>query len=205
MSGPRKVKRSNSAKKAAQPKNVVKPAYGELLYDQDGYRVGDDGYPLTKPRRRLHRLLDALLVFSYICIVVAVILVVWALFQGQSYTANDFIAYGGNEYKGQNVASLMRVEALVAFTIGFLGIIVSHRGFDWLYDGKDGSAVRWILLGLAALAVGWCAFLFVSVRIIDPVSCVYVLFGLFIFRAMRKVQIERPQLKPSLVCKPKKG
>ena len=205
MSKTRKRNNSDSAKKAGKANKLVKPAYGEVLYDVDGYRVGDDGYPLTKPRRRMHRLFDAVLIFAYICLVVAVVFVVWALFQGQSLTTEDFIAYGGNEYKGKNVASLMRGEALVAFIIGLIGIISSHRGFDWLYDGKEGSAVCWLLVGAGVLAAGWCVYLFANVQIVDPVSLIFMMLVVLSLATMRQVRIERPTLKPSVVSSSRKG
>lgn len=203
--GKSRKQKSSKPRNAAKAKKVVKPAYGEVLYDEDGYRVGDDGYPMTSCRRRMHRLLDIVLVFGYLCIVAAVVLVVWALFQGQSYTAGDFIAFGGNEYRGHSVASLMRGESLVVFIIGLLCIFVNRRGFAWLYDQGNGGAVRIMLAGLAVLAAGWAIYLFSSVALPDPGSLAYLVLAALLFATMRDVERERRTLRPSVVSKRKAG
>ncbi len=191
-----KSRQQNKSRGASN--KVVKPAYGEVIIDRDGNRVGDDGYPMTPARTRLHKLLDIVLIFGYLCIAVAVIVVVWALFQGQSYTADSFIAYGGNEYMGYSVASLMRGEALVVFLIGMICIIISHRAMAWLYDGKDAAAVRYLMVGLIVLALGWCSYLFWSVRLVDPISCVYAVLAILTYKSMNDVGQERKTLKPSV-------
>ena len=130
--------------KKSKKKHVEKPEPLQVVYDENGYRVGDDGYPMTRARRKMHVILNAILVGGYLCVVITVVCMLAAYFQNQSITPTEFIYYGGNEYNGYSVGNLLRLESLFIFLIGIVAVMLSHRCFNWLYDDADitGSQVQ---------------------------------------------------------------
>ncbi len=187
-------------KKKGKKKKIVKPDFGQILYDENGYRVGDDGYPMTRCRRRLHRTLDLLLMGGYVCIVVAIVCVLAAFFQNQSITPMEFVYYGGNEFNGVPIANLLRIEALCVFLIGLAVVALSHRGFSWLYDDEeDRRSFTKFYAMVVVLFGGWNAYLLLFVGLIDPLSLTMaVLVGLMV-RFVAQVDEERETLRPSVV------
>ena len=56
---------SKDESKALNPEKVEKkPLY--IHYDKEGNRIGDDGYPLTPKRHRLHNTYNAIFIWSLI-------------------------------------------------------------------------------------------------------------------------------------------
>lgn len=187
------------AKKIKESKaRIIKPETKQMIFDKNGFRIGDDGYPMTKSRQRLHNILDAMLVWGYICIILALICVLAAFFQNQSFTSTEFIYYGGNEYNGFSVANLLRFESLCAFVAGLMAIALSHRCFNWLYDnGSDSILVRFYV-AILAIAGGWNICLVGIVHLADPVTLLLAISVVSMLWCMKKVKIERRTLRPSV-------
>ncbi|AJC12428.1 hypothetical protein JI75_06900 [Berryella intestinalis] len=189
------------SKRNPKKDDLVIPAEGEVLYGDDGLRIGDDGYPMTPMRTAEHRLLDIILIIGYIFVVVAVVLVVLALFQGQDYDTRDFSMHGGAAYKGLNLALLMRCEALVVFVLGLTSVFISHRGFNWLYDNDSLLAVRRCMLIQVALSFAWNVYLWFNVQLVDPFTGLVFLLSILHWLIIVRVIAERPGLTPSKFSK----
>lgn len=193
---PKKQQKTQKAKK----KNLVKPEFKEVLYDENGYRIGDDGYPMTRARRRMHNVLNGILVGGYLCVVLAVVCMLAAYFQNQSITPTEFIYYGGNEFNGYSVANLLRIESLVIFLIGVVAVMLSHRCFNWLYDDGSKEILTKFIVIIAFLAIGWNLFLVIFVGIADPASVIMGILLVMMHLFMKDVELELPTLKPSKVA-----
>ncbi|MGN0888238.1 MAG: hypothetical protein ACI4UY_05070 [Kiritimatiellia bacterium] len=187
------------AKKMKKKKSkMVKPELDQVIFDENGYRIGDDGYPMTRPRRRLHATLNAMLIWGYICIVIAVVCVLAAFFQNQSFTPTEFIYYGGNEYNGYSIATLLRFEALCTFIAGLMAIALSHRCFNWLYDKGDDSILAKFYISILVIAGGWNMYLIGFVHLADPATLLLAIFAFSMLWFMVKVKSERRTLRPSV-------
>lgn len=185
----------------AKKEKLIKPQINQILYDDQGYRIGDDGFPMTKPRKNLHTILNFILVGGYICIISAVVCVLAAFFQNQSFTPTEFIYYGGNEYNGYSIGNLLRIEALSIFLIGLLAIALSHRCFNWLYDNGRKDILPKYYLAISAVTIMWNAYLIFFVRLFDPLSILITTFVLLMLLFMRNVETERKTLKPSKIAR----
>lgn len=177
---------------------VVKPEFNQVIYDENGYRIGDDGYPMTRVRRALHRTLNAMLIWGYACCVIAVVCVLAAFFQNQSFTPTEFVYYGGNEYNGYPIATLLRFEALATFIGGLLSIMMSHRCFNWMYDGGEDSILMKFYIPVIIIAGGWNMYLIAFPHLIDPASLLLAIFAFSMLWFMVKVKAERRTLRPSV-------
>ena len=187
--------------KKSKQKNLVKPEFKQVLYDEDGYRIGDDGYPMTRARRRMHANLNGILVGGYVCVVVAVVCCLAAFFQNQSITPTEFIYYGGNEFNGYSVGTLLRLEALFVFLIGVAAVMLSHRCFNWLYDNGSKDILAKFIVIIAFLGIGWNVFLVLFVSVADPISLVMLVLLAMMHLFMKGVELERPTLKPSKLAR----
>ena len=106
---------SKDESKALNPEKVEKkPLY--IHYDKEGNRIGDDGYPLTPKRHRLHNTYNAIFIWSIICAIAGAGCAIIAYAQGQQYggfegdfATFDLVLYGGNMINGYSVATLLRV------------------------------------------------------------------------------------------------
>ncbi|MDO4532991.1 MAG: hypothetical protein Q4C36_04640 [Coriobacteriia bacterium] len=186
-----------SKKSKKKKKNLVQPEFKQVIYDENGYRIGDDGYPMTRARRRMHGILNGILVGGYLCVIIAVVCCLAAYFQNQSITPTEFIYYGGNEFHGYSVGNLLRLEALFVFLIGLVAVMLSHRCFNWLYDDGSKSILTKFIIIIAFLGIGWNAFLVIFVGIADPLSLIMMILLVIMHMFMRDVEIESPTLKPS--------
>lgn len=187
--------------KKSKKKNLVKPEFKQVIYDENGFRIGDDGYPMTRIRKRMHNVLNGILVGGYLCVIIAVVCCLAAYFQNQSITPTEFIYYGGNEINGYSVGNLLRLEALFVFLIGIVAVMLSHRCFNWLYDDASKTILTKFIAIIAFLAIGWNAFLVIFVHIADPVSLIMMALLAMMLAFMRDVELERPTLKPSKLAR----
>jgi hypothetical protein len=177
---------------------TVKLEADQRAFDENGFRIGDDGYPMTRWRRSLHITLDAMLIWGYICVAIASVCVVAAFFQNQSFTPTEFIYYGGNEYNGFNVATLLRFESLCVFIAALMAIALSHRCFNWLYDKGDDSILVKLYVPILAISGGWNMYLVAVVHLADPATLILAISVLFMLWFMERVKSERRTLCPSV-------
>ncbi|BAK44438.1 isocitrate lyase [Eggerthella sp. YY7918] len=168
-----------------------------VWYDADGVEIGDDGYPMTPIRRRMHKLFNLMFIWGVIAFVLAVFCTAFAYAQNQNYTMQDFelIVYGGTQINGFEFATLLRIEGLFCLLTALVNIASNFIGFHWMYDKRS---PRPIVIALGIIGIGsfiyevvalWVAHLF------DPVSAINIVLVLFILNSMSAVKKERPTLK----------
>lgn len=171
-----------------------------IEYDKAGNILGDDGYPMTPTRKRMHRIFDAWFVYVIIMAVAGVVLMVLAYFQGAQYTDWDAVQRGGNQFNGWDTAFLIRLEALLCLYTGVFAALISIFGFRWFYDRKPVVIVYGMMIALATVSIGYQVFSTTSVGALEPLSLVNISFMLITLLTMSAVKRERPTLR-----KPKVG
>lgn len=198
---------SKDESKALNPEKVEKkPLY--IHYDKDGNRIGDDGYPLTPKRHRLHNTLNAIFIWAIICATVGAGCAIIAYAQGQQYggfegdfSTFDLEVYGGNMINGYSVATLLRVEAVLLIFMGIFGTTVNFKGFHWLYDKASATALRIIMAIIVVVTVAYQVMLLTSVGIPDPGSLIMAILIIMAAIFMKQVAEERPTLRKAKIAR----
>lgn len=198
---------SKDESKALNPEKVEKkPLY--IHYDKDGNRIGDDGYPLTPKRHRLHNTLNAIFIWAIICAIVGAGCAIIAYAQGQQYggfegdfSTFDLEVYGGNMINGYSVATLLRVEAVLLIFMGIFGTTVNFKGFHWLYDKSSATALRIIMAIIVVVTVAYQVMLLTSVGIPDPGSLIMAILIIMAAIFMKQVAEERPTLRKAKIAR----
>lgn len=198
---------SKDESKALNPEKVEKkPLY--IHYDKDGNRIGDDGYPLTPKRHRLHNTLNAIFIWAIICAIVGAGCAIIAYAQGQQYggfegdfSTFDLEVYGGNMINGYSVATLLRVEAVLLIFMGIFGTTVNFKGFHWLYDKASATALRIIMAIIVVVTVAYQVMLLTSVGIPDPGSLIMAVLIIMAAIFMKQVAEERPTLRKAKIAR----
>lgn len=198
---------SKDESKALNPEKVEKkPLY--IHYDKDGNRIGDDGYPLTPKRHRLHNTLNAIFIWAIICAIVGAGCAIIAYAQGQQYggfegdfSTFDLEVYGGNMINGYSVATLLRIEAVLLIFMGIFGTTVNFKGFHWLYDKASATALRIIMAIIVVVTVAYQVMLLTSVGIPDPGSLIMAILIIMAAIFMKQVAEERPTLRKAKIAR----
>ncbi len=151
--------------------------------------IGDDGCYMTPTRVRMHRTLNAFMVWGIIGIVIAVACTVAAYFQGQYYADMELVATGGNTINGHSTGTLLRVAALVYIVSGILFIFLQHKGFIWFYERQSQSAPRAIAMAICVIAAIWEAYV-ISIGLFDILAIANIAFAVSFFMAAAKVETE---------------
>lgn len=172
-----------------------------IAYDAEGNRIGDDGYPMTKARKHLHRLYDCYFIYMIVVFLVAIVCLTLAFFQGQQLTEWELVAYGGNMFHGMSVASLLRVEALYLLFMTAASLFANMKGMAWLYDGADLKPVRNTTYVIAIISVAYFfGFLYFS-WIPDPFAIIAMIMAFLVAKFVPAVEDERPRLKKAKVAR----
>ena len=179
-----------------EPKPERKPHI--VWYDANGVEIGDDGYPMTPIRRRMHRLFNALFVWTIVAVLIGIFCTVFAYAQNQEYVLVgnlDVEMRGGTQLSGFDFAFLLRIEGLLCLISALLSFCANFIGFNWMYDKRSPRATVVILgiLGIVSLLYELAALLLVHVP--DPVSLINIVLTALVFTTMAAVQNERPSLK----------
>ena len=178
-----------------------KPRKKEVIqYDKQGNRLGDDGFPMTPTRKRMHKVWDAWFIYVIVMVVAAIALMVLAYFQGAEYTDWEIVQRGGNQFNGWDTAFLIRLEALHCLYTAVISALLSIFGFRWFYDRKPVVVVYAMMLAIAGVGIGYQIFSTTMVGAIEPLSLVNISFILITVLCMQAVNRERPTLR-----KPKIG
>ncbi len=194
---------SKDQSKALNPEPSPEKRPIVLKYDKDGIRIGDDGYPMTPKRKRMHRLFNAIFVWGIIAAVIGAILGVASFGQGQQYAGFELETYGGNMYNGMSVANLMRYEGLFCMFTAIFGTVLQVQGFRWFYD-KHPFSVTGICMGIiAGVSFIFEGYALIVVGILEPVSLINILFTVLIAVTIKQVNKERPTLKKARVVSTK--
>ncbi len=171
-----------------------------INYDSNGVRIGDDGYPMTPARTRLHRLLNGAFIWGIICALGCVGCIIASYFQGQEYHGFELITSGGNMYNGYSVANLFRYEALILLFTAVMGPLISIQGFRWFYDNRSVSFTAILMSVLAAASVGYEIVIVGIVGAFDPASLITVILLAVIVCSMVSVAKEQPTLKKAKIA-----
>ena len=167
-----------------------------VWYDADGVEIGDDGYPMTPIRTRMHRLFNALFIWAIVAVVIGLFCTAFAYAQNQDYSMQgfDIVISGGTQVNGFDFALLLRIEGLFCLFTAIICLFGNFIGFNWMYDKRS---PRTITVLLAILGIGSFFFEMAALLIAhlpDPVSLVNVLLAILIFTTMARVESERPSL-----------
>ena len=197
---------SKDESKALNPEKVEKkPLY--IHYDKEGNRIGDDGYPLTPKRHRLHNVFNAIFIWAIICAVVGAGCAIIAYAQGQQYggfsgdfSTFDLVVYGGNMINGYSVATLLRVEAVLLIFMGIFGTTINFKGFHWLYDKASPTLVI-IMCLIGVVTVVYQGMLLSTVGIPDPGSLIMLILVILAAVFMKQVAEERPTLRKAKIAR----
>ncbi len=201
--------RLRMAKKKEEKKQAPEKAPLVTLYDKDGTKIGDDGYPMTPVRSKMHTLFNAYFIWMLVMIVICIACIICSYLQGQEITSWELIYSGGNHYNGYSVATILRIEALLCLITAFLGLLINLFGFGWLYDKRSPrlAQVSLAVIGVASLACEIAAL--ATIHLPEVVSIVNLVLIVLTFTTMRAVDEERPTLKKAKVArkviKTKKG
>lgn len=187
----------DQAEKDAKQKKCQKV----LRYDENGTRIGDDGFPMTKARSRLHYLYDGYFFLMIVSFLAAVGMIASAFFQGQQLTEWELVAYGGNQFGNFSVATLLRVEALFLLFLTAGSLYANMKGMAWLYDKASWKPVRNSMYVLGIISgLYFLGFTFI-VGIPDPFSLISVIMAVLMYKFTSDVDQERPTLKKAKVAK----
>ncbi len=195
---------SNKNKKQKKQKPLDKPLNNDapvkreplvVYYDENGTKIGDDGYPMTPVRKRMHTLFNICFFWGVIVLVWALFCCVFSYFQNQDYSFYELVATGGTQLNGWDLAFLLRMEALFGLFSGVLLFPLNLFGFRWFYDGESSKKTKIVL---AILGLGSLAFLIASIVAIgmpSPISLGNILLVAACLYSMGAVTVERPTLK----------
>ena len=171
-----------------------------ITYDKEGNVLGDDGYAMTKTRRRMHRIFDAWFIYIFVMVLGALVLMLLGYQQGAQYTDWNLVQTGGNQINGWDAALLLRMDALLCLYSAVFAALINIFGFRWFYDRKSIGIAYGMLFALGAVSIGYFVFSIVYVGAPEPISLINLSFILITILSMRAVIVERPYLR-----KPKVG
>jgi hypothetical protein len=178
-----------------------KPRKKQVInYDKQGNVIGDDGFEMTPTRKRMHRIFDGWFIYTFVMVVIGLVLMILAYTQGAQYTSWELVQVGGNQFNGWDTALLMRVEALLCLYSAVFAALISIFGFRWLYDKGATIVINGMLFALGSVSVGYFAYGLIGVGAPEPLSLVNISFILVTLLTMSAVRSERPTLR-----KPKVG
>lgn len=184
---------SKTDKKEDKEKPQKKPL--EIWYDADDVRIGDDGYPMTPTRKKMHNIWNAYFIYAIVLLVWGCACMVLAYFTGETFTDWELVASGGHEVNGIQLGTVMRVEALVCLWSAVAMVVLNFKGFAWLYDRQESTFFKGLFYGLGIVSVVMeIAFLALS-HLPSPACLINIVFIVITILAMKQVDEERPTLK----------
>lgn len=130
------------AQREAEREVRAKARQKTIRYAADGTRIGDDGLPMTKARTRLHNLYNACFIVMCVSFIGAAVCIGLSYFQGQRLSEWELIAYGGNQFNGLSIATLLRIEALYLLFVTAISLFANMKGMAWLYDKASIKPVK---------------------------------------------------------------
>lgn len=179
-----------------------------IKYDKNDMRIGDDGYPMTPARLRMHHCINAMFIWGIICALCGAACAIFAYAQGQQYGgfSGDFATfnletYGGNMINGHSVATLLRVEGIVLMLSGILSVVVNFQAFRWFYDRKPFAMTATLMVFIAITSIVWQTTFTPMTGFPDPATLINLVLLVLLIVFMRQVNVERPTLKKSRVAR----
>lgn len=196
----RKIKEREDREALKEARKRHKEQQRTRYYDVNGVRIGDDGYPMTKSRTRLHRLYDCYFFYMIIALLVGVGLIVFSLFQGQQITEWDLVWYGGTQFNGHSLATILRIEALYLMFVVAISLFSNMKGMAWMYDKGSEKSVKVTIFSAGVVsAVYFLAFTFI-VGVPEPFSAITLCMSILNWKFFQEVKIDRGTLKKAKVA-----
>ena len=196
-----RTKAREKAQREAEREVKQKARQKIIAYDENGEKIGDDGYLMTKARTRLHHLYNACFTLMVLSFVLAVVLIALSYFQGQQLSHWELVAYGGNQFNGWSVASMFRIEALYLLFVAAICLFANIKGMGWLYDGAPYKPVRTTMLVMGIVSGMYFVVSIFTVEIPEPISLVVVIIAILMNKFIVDVAAERSSLKPAKAAK----
>lgn len=167
----------------------------EIWYDANDVRIGDDGFPMTPTRKKMHNIWNAYFIYAIVLMVWGCACMVLAYFTGETFTDWELVASGGHEVNGIQLGTVLRVEALVCLWSAVALVVLNFKGFAWLYDKQESTFFKGLLYGLGIISVVMeIAFLVLS-HLPSPACLINIVFIVLAIVTMQQVKEERPSLK----------
>lgn len=189
------------AEREADRERRERARWKTVAYDAQDRLIGDDGYLMTPARTRLHHLCNAFFFLMVVAFLAAVGCIALSYFQGQQLTEWELVAYGGNEFHGLSVATMLRVEAFYLLFVTATCLFANMKGMGWLYDGLEARPVR-IVGGLMGVVSAVYFIVAVAVAgIPEPVSLIVAVLAILLMRFVSSVEAERPTLRRPKVAR----
>ena len=183
-----------------EPTPEKKPLYEH--YDKDGNRIGPDGYVMTPVRTWMHRILNLFMIWTFICVVFSVVMAILAFNQGQTWEGGlDAVAAGGTMYNGFSLATLMRLDGVMALLSAILCSIINIQGFRCFYERKPRTLTYTLMAVLAGISCVWEFYAVTMVRIIEPIALINFILLVVLSILFNRVDKEAPSLKKAKIAK----
>ena len=171
-----------------EPTPEKKPLYEH--YDKDGNRIGPDGYVMTPVRTWMHRILNLFMI------------AILAFNQGQTWEGGlDAVAAGGTMYNGFSLATLMRLDGVMALLSAILCSIINIQGFRCFYERKPRTLTYALMAILAGISCVWEFYAVTMVRIIEPIALINIILLVVLSILFNRVDKEVPILKKAKIAK----
>lgn len=180
-------------KKEEKDKPQKKPI--EIWYTEDGTKIGDDGYPMTPLRRKMHNIWNAYFIYALILVIWGVGCTVGSYFSGETFTDWELHTTGGWEYNGYRMATLMRIEALICLWTAVAGVILNLKGFAWMYDRHSAGFVNGLLYAVLGLSIAIELVSLFMIHLISPACLINIVLIAMTIVTMKQIEEERPTLK----------
>lgn len=185
---------SKKKSKEKQPKEKPQKKPIEVWYTEDGTKIGDDGYPMTPIRTRMHNLWNGYFIWAILCVVICIVCIVVSYLQGQQFTDWELIASGGNTINGYETATLIRIEGLLALWTAVAAVIVNLKGFQWMYDNAGVSVLNGLLYAGLGIGIVLELVALIFIHIPDPLSILNICLVAFTLYTMKRTEEEKPTL-----------
>lgn len=196
-----RAKAREKAQREAEKEVKQKARQKVIAYDENGKRIGDDGYLMTKARTRLHHLYNVCFIEMVLSFVIAVVLIALSYFQGQQLSHWELIAYGGTQFNGWSVANILRVDALYLLFVAAICLFANVKGMSWLYDSAPYKPVRITMLAMGIVSGLFFAVSVFTVGIPEPFSLLMMVNAGLINKFTKDVAEEKNTLTPAKVAK----
>ena len=189
------------AQREAEREVRAKARQKTIRYAADGTRIGDDGLPMTKARTRLHNLYNACFIVMCVSFIGAAVCIGLSYFQGQRLSEWELIAYGGNQFNGLSIATLLCIEALYLLFVTAISLFANMKGMAWLYDKASIKPVKATMGAMGVVSVVYFIVALFAADVPEPVSAVMVVISILMMRFVAAVDSEKGTLRPVKVAR----
>ena len=189
----KKAEPEKKPEKKEKEKPQKKPL--EIWYTEDGTKIGDDGYPMTPLRTKMHHVWNAYFIYAMILLVWGLACTLLGWFSGETFTDWELRATGGWEYNGYRLATLVRIEALVCLWTAVASVILNLKGFAWMYDRASNGLVNGLMYALLGISIAIELVALFMIHIISPACLINIVLIVMTIITMKQIDEERPSLK----------